>query len=271
LLGFRFKNTTGMSLMQGPVTVFEGGVYAGDARVPDMQPDEERLIGYALDPGVEVKAQNATYPDELAAVQIVRGLVEMQQKKRIRGDYLIRNRSKKDRVVIVEHPIRDGWELAGEARPTEQSRSHYRFEVKVPAGQSVLHEVVEQQSEKQTVALKQLDETTVKWVLGFASVSASIKEVLGKELTQRVQLEALRQELAGLNEKLKGLVEEQHRLAQTLDRLPPDSAVRKRFLEKFDAQETELEKLQVQLRECKERERIEMKARADYLDTLTVK
>src|SRR4030095_15777795 len=54
LLGLRFKNTTGMPLAQGPVTVFEGSVYAGDTRVLDLQPDEERLVSYAIDLGTEV-------------------------------------------------------------------------------------------------------------------------------------------------------------------------------------------------------------------------
>jgi hypothetical protein len=31
LLGLRLKNTSGLHLMQGPVTVFEGSTYAGDA------------------------------------------------------------------------------------------------------------------------------------------------------------------------------------------------------------------------------------------------
>ena len=31
MLGLRLKNTTGSHLMQGPVTVFEGSAYAGDA------------------------------------------------------------------------------------------------------------------------------------------------------------------------------------------------------------------------------------------------
>src|SRR5262249_42043573 len=44
LLGLRFKNTTGMHLMQGPITVFEGSSYAGDARILDITPKGERLI-----------------------------------------------------------------------------------------------------------------------------------------------------------------------------------------------------------------------------------
>ena len=54
LLGLRFKNTSGAHLNQGPITVFEGSVYAGDTRVLDVQPNEERLLSYAIDLGTEV-------------------------------------------------------------------------------------------------------------------------------------------------------------------------------------------------------------------------
>src|SRR5262249_29636431 len=44
LLGLVFKNTTGMNLTQGPITVYEGSTYAGDARILDLQKDERRLL-----------------------------------------------------------------------------------------------------------------------------------------------------------------------------------------------------------------------------------
>jgi hypothetical protein len=36
LLGLRLKNTSGLHLLRGPVTVFESSSYAGDARVMDL-------------------------------------------------------------------------------------------------------------------------------------------------------------------------------------------------------------------------------------------
>ena len=60
LLGLRFKNTTGAHLNQGPITVFEGSVYAGDTRVLDVQPNEERLLSYAIDLGTEVDPKAGT-------------------------------------------------------------------------------------------------------------------------------------------------------------------------------------------------------------------
>ena len=62
LLGLRFKNTSGQNLMQGPITVYEGGTYAGDARILDLQPNEERLVAYAVDQGTEVKCEAAERP-----------------------------------------------------------------------------------------------------------------------------------------------------------------------------------------------------------------
>src|SRR5207237_7585114 len=44
LLGMRFKNTTGLHLMQGPITIFERATYAGDAVIRDLQPGDERLL-----------------------------------------------------------------------------------------------------------------------------------------------------------------------------------------------------------------------------------
>src|SRR5437773_297360 len=36
LNGLRLKNSTALHLMQGPITVFDGGAYAGDARIDDL-------------------------------------------------------------------------------------------------------------------------------------------------------------------------------------------------------------------------------------------
>jgi hypothetical protein len=54
LLGLKLKNTSGLHLMQGPITVFEGSNYAGDSRIMDLQPGEERLLSFAIDLGTEV-------------------------------------------------------------------------------------------------------------------------------------------------------------------------------------------------------------------------
>src|SRR5262249_7666959 len=75
LLGLKFKNTSGAHLNQGPVTVFEGSVYAGDTRVLDVQPNEERLVSYAIDLGTEVDPQVGPGTQKITSVKAVKGVV----------------------------------------------------------------------------------------------------------------------------------------------------------------------------------------------------
>jgi hypothetical protein len=54
LLGARLTNTSGGYIMQGPVTVLDHGIYAGDAQILDMPPDAKRLISYGVDQRMQV-------------------------------------------------------------------------------------------------------------------------------------------------------------------------------------------------------------------------
>src|SRR5262249_19782086 len=67
LLGLKLKTTTGLHLTQGPITVFDSSRYAGDARILDLEPNEDRLISYAVDLGTEVEPVAASTPDRLIA------------------------------------------------------------------------------------------------------------------------------------------------------------------------------------------------------------
>src|SRR5207248_11220041 len=75
LLGLRFKNTSGLHLAQGPITVFEGSTYAGDTRVLDVQPNEERLVSYAIDLGTEIDPQVGDGTAKITSVRAVKGIV----------------------------------------------------------------------------------------------------------------------------------------------------------------------------------------------------
>src|SRR4051812_42711381 len=81
-LGLKFKNTSGLHLMQGPITVFEGSNYAGDARILDLQPNEERLISYAVDLGTEVNPVPSSDNGRIVSVKAVKGILEATTKVR---------------------------------------------------------------------------------------------------------------------------------------------------------------------------------------------
>src|SRR5207248_5173555 len=101
LLGLKLKNTSGQPLTQGPITVYENSTYAGDTRILDLQPNEERLLSYALDQGTEVKSSIKSIPSPEMNFKIGESQLTARYKLRQTKAYTIKNRSTHDRTVIV--------------------------------------------------------------------------------------------------------------------------------------------------------------------------
>jgi hypothetical protein len=152
LLGLRLKNTSGQPLTQGPISVYDKGTYAGDTRILDLQPNEERLLSYALDQSTEVKTDVKSTPSPEMTFRLGDPQLTARYKLRQTKTYTIKNRSTHDRTIILEHPIQSDWKLVGQ-KPAEQTRSHYRFNVTVASGKSAAFDVVEEQARVDIVAL----------------------------------------------------------------------------------------------------------------------
>ncbi len=269
LLGLKFKNTTGQPLTQGPITVFEGGTYAGDARITDLQPNEERLLAYAIDQGMEVKTEDGGGTEALTAVRINKGVLGIFHKLRETKTYLVKNRSGQDRLLIVEQPVREDWKLVEPAKPAERSRDLYRFEWQVPAGKADRHEVAEEKTRFERKALADAPEHTIRALLNSNASGPKVKEALRRSLDYRAKILAARRDLAALEQELKGLTDDQVRMRANLGTLPKESQTYKRTLEKFDKQEPQIEKLQAQVKEKQQAEKGLEKEFSEYLTGLT--
>jgi hypothetical protein len=144
LLGLRLKNTSGLHLMQGPVTVFEGGTYAGDDGIADLQPNEERLLSCAVVLGTEVEPEVAADSGRLTHVKPVKGVLYTTTKLRETKTHTVRDRNPQRRAILIGHPVRDQFQLAGITKLVQTARDAYRFELKVPAGQTAKLTVTEE-------------------------------------------------------------------------------------------------------------------------------
>ena len=195
LLGLRFVNTTGMHLMQGPITVFEGSSYAGDARVLDITPKDERLISYAIDLGTEVEPVAKRQPDRLTKVKLNKGILYQTTRVREEKTYNLKNRSEHDRTVLIEHPFRADFSLVSKDKPTERARDVYRFEVKLPAGQTASREIVEEKDVNTTVVLTNSDDQTMRYFISQPIVSDKVKQALGQAVELKTKLSATQREI----------------------------------------------------------------------------
>ncbi len=270
LLGLRFKNTTGLHLMQGPITVYEGGSYGGDARILDVQPGEERLLSYAIDLGTEVEPRVDKPAERVVTVRIDKGILFATTKVREARTYLAKNRSAQERTLLIEHPYRPEFNLVSEIEPCERTRDFYRFEVKIPAGRTVPLEVIEERTVVQEVVLTSADDQTLLRYVSGTNASPALKDALAKAADLKARLEATRRDISQTERQLKAITDDQARLRANLERVPPTSEAYKRYLKKFDEQETEIEKLQDAIRKLQATEQQQRKAYEDYLMNLRV-
>jgi hypothetical protein len=270
LRGLKLKNTTGQNLMQGPIAVYEDGAYAGDARMPDVQAGEERLLSFAVDQGTEVKAETKSAPEVLTTVRIVKGVVQETHRMRNTTTYLVKNRSGQERSLIVEHPVDPDWKLVGEQKPAERSRDFYRFEWPAASGASLVRDVVQEKSRQTSSLLLGLKEDRVGLLLRSTVVTAKLKEALQKGIELQNRLSTAQRELSQVQSQYQTVVQEQGRLRSNLDKVPANSALQKRYLDKLDKLETQLEKLQAQIEEKQEQTRSQQKELESYLGQLSV-
>jgi len=270
LLGLRFKNTTGMHLMQGPITVFEGASYAGDARVLDITPKDERLISYAIDLGTEVEPIAKSVPQRLTKVRLNKGILYQTTRVREEKTYNLKNRSEHDRTVLIEHPYRADFSLVSKDKPAERARDVYRFEVKLPAGQTASREIIEEKDVNTNIALSNSDDQSMRFFISQPIVSDKVKEALGQAVELKTKLSATQREIQQQERQLKVIVDDQVRLRANLKEMPPTAEAYKRYLKKFDDQETQIEDYQKKIKALQDTEYQQRKAFEDYLGGLDV-
>jgi hypothetical protein len=265
LNGFRLKNTSALNLMQGPITVFDAGTYAGDARIEHLAPGGERLIGYALDLRVEVEPQHRGGPRDLVLVALRKGT--LIARRRVTGEtvYHVRNRDQKEKTVLIEHPSRPDWGLKEPKEPAERTRDLYRFAVRVAASQGKSLSILEERQLAETVALADIGPDVLASYVQAQVVSDKVKDALRRVVELRNALEQTRAKRARREQRIGEISQEQGRIRDNMAKLAQNSELYNRYVKKLDQQETELDQLRREIEGLKDGESRQRRALDDFL------
>jgi hypothetical protein len=270
LLGLKFKNSTGLHLMQGPITVFEGSSYAGDSRVMDVQPNEERLLSYAIDLGTEVEAVTENPRQTLTKVKAYKGILYTTNRIVESKTYRAKNRSEQDRTLLIEHPYRAEFHLTSKDKPAERTRDVYRFEVKLPTGQTASQTVTEERDLTSGVALTNADDNGIRVLIQNDVTTLKVKEVLREALNLKGKGDRTRQDLAHANQQLADIERDQQRIRANLKETPATAQAYKKYLAKLDSQETEVDDLRARIKKLQDDELAQRKEYENFLAALDV-
>lgn len=268
LNGYRLKNTSDLHLMQGPITVFDGGSYAGDARIEDLAPGQDRLISYAIDLKTEVEPQAKSEPETLVSARIRHGAFFATKKAIEEKTYNIRNKDQKKKTVLIEHPLRADWKLEAPTDPAERARDVYRFKVEVDPNKSATLVVRESRQYQEEAFITTLAPDSYGFYLSSKKVSDRVKEVLRKVVQFRDQIAQLAADRKLREDRLQEIGQEQTRIRENMARLSQNSELYQRYVKKFDEQETEFERLRAEAARLKEQEAARQREFNEYLSAL---
>ena len=243
LNGLRLKNSTDLHLMQGPITVFDDGAYAGDAQIEDLPPGSERLISYALDLKTEVAFEAQQSPQQLVRCRLVKGTLHTTNKLERRRNYTIKNSAREARQVLVEYALEPGWTLIAPKEPTEKTRDRYRFALAAEPGKPAKLEVAEEMTVSQQFALTNMDDNAIRYYINAKVVSDKVKEGLAEVIRRKQQLAELASKKQELERQITAIDQEQTRIRQNMQQLDRDSELYRRYVKKFTEQEDQVEKL----------------------------
>ncbi|MGQ9574628.1 MAG: hypothetical protein ACUVUC_04870 [Thermoguttaceae bacterium] len=265
LNGLKLTNSTELHLMQGPITVFDDGVYAGDAKIQDLPPGSQRLLSYAMDLDIEVAPESKGLPEQLVSVRLVKGTMFITRKHVRTCEYTIKNSGGKPKKVLIEYPYDPTWTLVNPKEPAEKTRDMYRFAVEAKPGEPAKLAVEEERIDRQEVALINLDEGAIQLYLGAKVVSDKVKAALQEMVQRKHALAQLAAQQGRLEAEVKTIDQDQARIRQNMRELDRTSELYKRYVTELTTQEDKLAGLRGQIKQLTEEETKLRKALDEFL------
>jgi hypothetical protein len=239
--GVEIVNTSKLQLMPGPISVYDSGAYAGDAQVGHVPAGDKRLLAYSVDLETDVTT-SSTNGEEVRKVRFVKGTLELSVLMRATTEYGFTNKDiARGRLLIVEHPRRDGWTLKQPAKPSEQTAQTYRFELGIDAGKTEPLKIVE---EWETFRQYHFTQFTGDAMLVYSKSGAASEAVVNafREIGRRqAEIAGHQKTIDDLNAERGRIGEDQNRIRSNMGSIDRNSDLYRRYMTKFAEQESRLE------------------------------
>jgi hypothetical protein len=245
--GMLLENTSALTLEDGSMTILDGDAYAGEALMERLKPGEKRLISFALDLGtlVTVRMKGDRAPTFL--IKVVNGVFQAHYYQTDERLYKITNQTDRPRVVFIEHPIRQGWELTDKTRqPDGKTARFYRFRIPLEPRQSAELPVVERQALMESYALTSITRSDLELFLRRNQIDAQTRAALEKLIDLKASIASLDARLASIDKEEEEISQDQERLRENIKALTATAEAKQliaRYVAKANEQESRIEQL----------------------------
>ncbi len=241
--GVRLENASGMALMPGPVTVFDGNLYGGDARLPRVAEDGEQVLSFAIDLDVDVKVDYKSSRSG-RTLKIVKGVFTEIEKVRQRTIYTANNKDVLSREVVIEHPKDGNWKLVSPQEPDASTPNYYRFTVPLDEKSSDELEIVQEREVWSRTMLGNIGVPQLEALIIDGDVGPKVRQALELIVVRQQEITGLERQIEEARQQLSEIEQDQRRIRENIGKVDRDSELYTRYMKKLNDQETRIEELQ---------------------------
>jgi hypothetical protein len=219
MAALKFTNSTDLHLLQGPITLFDGGEYAGDARIEDLAPGTTRIVSYALDLDTEIAKKTENESSRVVSLKIRRGGLLSQQQVTRKTEYTVKNSGKVAKTVLIESPIDPAWKPV-QPLPEESTRALHRYQVKAEPGKPAVLAVTEEREQTEELLLTTLVQERIDVILRLPAATPALKAAFAQLSSEQAKVAAASEARVSQQARLDTLTSDQERTRQNIRAIP---------------------------------------------------
>jgi hypothetical protein len=242
--GVQITNTSGGQLLPGPLSVYDGNSYAGDAQVNQVAPGDQRLIAFAVDLDVAVQT-DASGGGTLSRVRIVDGTMESTVVETQAMKYTFDNKDlNRPRTIIVEHPKLEGWTLKSDIKPEESTQSLHRIAIDLDAGKKSELKVSQERTVSHRVGIFDYDLASLTRFSAEGKISPAALGAMRELFAKQTAVSEQERLIGEMDKQLATLKTDQSRLSGMVANLGDrTSDTYRNLIAKVNKQESEIDAL----------------------------
>jgi hypothetical protein len=235
-------NSTGKTLDGGPITVYDGGAYGGEALMETLKQGDERLISYAVDLGTRVTEAFGGKAAVTQEIHANRGTLSTKMAAEETRTYTAHNVDHKAKTLIIEHPLRQGYTLLNQ-KPIEKTAAAYRFEIALPSDSTQTFAVSEERIYSQTFVVSNLTPDTLLTYIHNATLSDAGRRQLQRIADEKSQIAENDRALQDAAAQVTSLTSDEDRIRRNIQSLNNVSGQQQQvqnYARQLDAHEQQL-------------------------------
>lgn len=246
--GVFLKNSSDLTFESGSLTVLDGNAYAGEALMERLKPKEERLISFALDLGTHIRVRQGGAREPAKLIKAVNGVFQVHYFQSEEKLYQISNQTGRPKVVYIEYPVRNGWQLSEDSpKPDYVTQRYYRFRVELKGFEEKEMTISLRQPLMDTYQLTALQKNDLELFVSRRYIDEETRAKLSKLIDIRNSIAQFENRLESFDDEVEKIEGDQKRLREKIESLsktPEAKTLITRYIAKAGEQETRLEEME---------------------------